>query len=183
MFYDRHLSRPAPAVFETYKKKIPNFSLRMTNLQAALIRPQLGMLGTLGERWNARYATLETELNRIDHIRVPPRHAKEMYIGSSIQFTVEDVSKAQVARFVEVCGQRGVEIKWFGREEPAGFTSSYENWAYLGDPPTMNRTRHILDFMCDMRIPLTFSIADCRTIAAVIHAAAGEVFADNPFRR
>jgi hypothetical protein len=33
-------------------------------------------------------------------------------------------------------------------------------------------TRKTLDFMCDFRIPLTFSLEDCRTIAAVIRQVA-----------
>ena len=41
MLYEHHISRPPLEVFERYKKLIPNFSLRMSNLVAALIRPQL----------------------------------------------------------------------------------------------------------------------------------------------
>lgn len=48
--------------------------------------------------------------------------------GSSIQFNVEGVPMSRVALFVEECGRRGVEIKWFGQEEPVGYTSSYESW-------------------------------------------------------
>jgi len=30
--------------------------------------------------------------------------------------------------------------------------------------------------MCDFRIPLTFSLEDCKTVAAVIQQAAAEIF-------
>ncbi len=176
MLYDRHLSRPGLEVFERYKKIIPNYSLRMTNLQAALVRPQLRNLDKQCERWNERYVAIEAELNGIECIRVPKRHEKEKYVGSSIQFNVEGVPKSRVALFVEECGRRGVEIKWFGRDEPVGYTSSFESWRYIAALPVLNRTKSILDFLCDIRIPLTFSIEDCRTIAAVIKDVAHSCF-------
>ncbi|MCK5204614.1 MAG: DegT/DnrJ/EryC1/StrS family aminotransferase, partial [Desulfobacterales bacterium] len=60
MLYDTHLSRPSLEVFEQYIKMIPNYSLRMTNLQAALLRPQLKDLDAQVARWNKRYQILES---------------------------------------------------------------------------------------------------------------------------
>jgi dTDP-4-amino-4,6-dideoxygalactose transaminase len=176
MFYEKHLSRPPLQVFEKFKKIIPNFSLRMTNLQAALLRPQLTDLEIQCARWNRRYAALEAALNEIDHIRVPPRPAEEHYVGSSIQFTIHGVRREQVGSFLQECARRGVEIKWFGWSEPVGFTSSFEHWQYIQQVPELARTKKILDFMCDFRIPLTFSMEDCQTVATVIGQVADEVF-------
>jgi dTDP-4-amino-4,6-dideoxygalactose transaminase len=177
MLYEKHLSRPALEVFEKFKKIIPNFSLRMTNLQAALIRPQLKNLENQCARWNRRYTALEAALNQIDHVRVPPRPAKEHYVGSSIQFTLHGVRREQVEIFLHECAARGVEIKWFGWSEPVGFTSSFAHWQYIRPLPDLARAKEILDFMCDVRIPLTFSVEDCRTVAAVIGQVAGDMFA------
>ena len=176
MLYEKHVSRPPSQVFEKYKKIIPNFSLRLTNLQAALIRPQLKDLDKQCARWNRRYAALEKELNAIDHIRVPPRAAKEHYVGSSIQFTIHGIERKQIESFLQQCAHRGVEIKWFGWSEPIGFTSSFEHWNYIQQVPDLTRTKEILDYMCDIRIPLTFSVADCQTIATVIGQVADELF-------
>jgi dTDP-4-amino-4,6-dideoxygalactose transaminase len=176
MLYERHISRPPLEVFERYKKIIPNFSLRMTNLAAALIRPQLADLDRQCRRWNERYNLLETELTGVPHIRIPKRHAKEGYVGSSLQFTLADTDIDSVEKFLETCAERGVEIKWFGAKEPIGFTSSWESWQYVKKAQSLPVTKKILDFMCDFRIPLTFSIDDCKTIAAVIRQVAGEVF-------
>ena len=174
MLYERHLSRPPMAVFERHKKLIPNFSLRMSNLVAALIRPQLADLERQCRRWNRRYELIEAQLTGIDHIRVPKRQAKEGYVGSSLQFTLTGVDLPAAEAFIKACAERGVEIKWFGAKEPVGFTSSWESWQYLKDVQPLPNTRKILDFMCDFRIPLTFSLDDCITIAAVIRQVAGE---------
>jgi dTDP-4-amino-4,6-dideoxygalactose transaminase len=174
MLYGRHVSRPPLEVFERYKKRIPNFSLRMSNLAAALIRPQLAELKDQCERWNQRYDLLEAELKSIPHIRIPKRHPHEGYVGSSMQFTLVDAESTLVEAFLNACATRGVEIKWFGAQEPVGFTSSWESWHYIEPHQSLPQTRRILDCLCDFRIPLTFSLEDCRTIAAIIRKAVAE---------
>ena len=176
MLYDRHISRPPMEVFDRYKKIIPNFSLRMSNLVAALVRPQLADLERQCRRWNERYDLLETELTGAPHIRIPKRQAKEGYVGSSFQFTLTDTDIISVDNFLKTCAERGVEIKWFGAKEPIAFTSSWESWQYVKDAQPLPNTKKILDYMCDFRVPLTFSIDDCKTVAAVIRQVAGEIF-------
>jgi dTDP-4-amino-4,6-dideoxygalactose transaminase len=176
MLYDRHISRPPLDTFERYKKRIPNFSLRMSNLVAALIRPQLADLDRQCRRWNRRYGLIEAELSAVEHIRIPKRQAEEGYVGSSFQFTLTGVAFPAVKAFLATCAARGVEIKWFGAKEPVGFTSSWESWQYLENRQSLPRTRKVLDFMCDFRIPLTFSLQDCKTVAAIIKQVAAEIF-------
>jgi hypothetical protein len=57
---------------------------------------------------------------------------------------------------------------WFGRKEPQGYTSRYQTWRYFNSLPSLEQTDHVLDFMCDMRIPLTFSVEDCGVLASII---------------
>ena len=168
MLYDTHLSRPSLEVFEQYIKMIPNYSLRMTNLQAALLRPQLKDLDAQVARWNKRYQILENELNKIDWVEVPKRSVKEHFVGSSIQFTLKDLTRSQIKSFLEECDDTGVRIKWFGWQEPRGYTSSFESWQYISPLPDLPQTKNVLDYMCDMRIPLTLTIQDCETIAMII---------------
>lgn len=178
MLYERHIARPPMEVFERYKKRIPNFSLRMTNLQAALIRPQLKVLARQCQRWNERHDLMADALREITFLRLPTRPAKEHYVGSSLQFTVRGATPLQMERFINACGRRGVEIKWFGWQEPVGFTSAFDSWEYIRDQPVLEQTKRILGGLCDFRLPLTFSLEDCRLIAAIIGQVAHETFAE-----
>lgn len=174
MFYDRHISRPDERMFETYKYEIPNLSLRMSNLQAALIRPQLKLLPERVRQWNERYRVLADGLSRIANIRVPARDPREDFVGSSIQFSLVGFSQSEAEAFVLECNRCGVAVMWFGRKEPQGYTSSYQTWRYVERLPDLRQTDGVLDFMCDMRIPLTFTLEDCdvlvRIIANVAHS-------------
>ena len=107
----------------------PNFSLRMSNLAAAVARPQLGaVLADRCKRWNQRYAWMVAALAGIAHLRLPHRPTKEQYVASSIQFSLVGLSRANIEGFIGACAARGVHIKWFGAEQPVGFTSVWRHW-------------------------------------------------------
>lgn len=176
MLFERHLARPDMEVFDAIKKQVPNYSCRMDNLRASMLRFQLRNLDKQCDRWNSRYVLLETALNKIPYISCPMRPEAEKYVGSSIQFTISGQSPETIQLFLSTTLERGVEIKWFGHTEPVGFTSAYSSWEYLGDLPTLEKTNNVLAKMCDMRIPLTFSHDDCALIAEIIKEVAEKIF-------
>ena len=175
MLYERHTSRPGMDVFEGIKTMVPNYSSRMDNLRAAILRPQLKILDHQCERWNKRYRILEQGLTEIDGITCPPRDPRENYVGSSIQFSLIGQDEKTIRHFLAECMNRGVELKWFGNKEPVGFTSAYESWRYFNNLPDLANTKRILAVMCDMRIPLTFTLDDCRLILEIIKDVSAKV--------
>lgn len=100
---------------------------------------------------------------------------EESFVGSSIQFLLPDWPAEQVQAVLARCARRGVELKWFGSAQPTGFTSRYDSWRYAPSAP-MPESDRILAGIIDMRLPLTFSIADCEKIARIIRAEVGAVF-------
>lgn len=176
MLYDTHRARPESSTFEPYREYTPNYSLRMSNLVAALLRPQLKNLDRQIIRWNERYRIIETILKTAPHIFVPNRDMREEYVASSFQFTLQDIQMNQVDMFLAQCAERGVEIKWFGAKKPHGFTSKWNSWKYFEELPELKKSEEILDFLCDFRIPLTFELEDCQLVAEIIKEVAEEVF-------
>ena len=69
---------------------------------------------------------------------------------------------------MKACGDRGVELKWFGDDEPRAFTSRYDSWKYIDDIPHLPGTLSVLEKTLDMRVPLTFDLDDCDIIADII---------------
>ncbi|MEM7043307.1 MAG: aminotransferase class I/II-fold pyridoxal phosphate-dependent enzyme [Pseudomonadota bacterium] len=179
MLYERHGAAPAPEMFERVKLETPNYSGRMDNLRAALIREGLKGLDQQVERWNRRYRILEEGFRAIDGITLPERSRREHYVGSSIQFRVETPDTVDIPDFVAAAAARGVELKWFGEAKPRGFTSRYDSWRYFSDLPDLPSTLNVLSKTLDMRVPLTFTDDDCRLITEII----GEVMAVFSARR
>ncbi|MCY0092867.1 DegT/DnrJ/EryC1/StrS family aminotransferase [Hoeflea ulvae] len=139
----------------------------MDNLRAAILLPQLSRLEDNIERWNARYRAVEQGLETVAGVVLPQRPASERYVGSSIQFRLPGISAPAAEAFVAAAKDLGVELKWFGAHEPAAFTSNHHSWHYV-EPQTLEKTDQILSSLFDMRLPLTFSIEDCRQIASII---------------
>ena len=175
MLYERHLAAPGPEVFERVKYETPNISGRMDNLRAAILRPQLADLDRQVERWNARYQTVEAGLRDTPGLTLVERPQAERYVGSSIQFLLLDWSADSIADVISRCARRGVELKWFGGAEPAGFTSRYDSWRYAA-AQSLPKSDRILAAILDMRVPLTFSLEDCAQIARIIRSEVGTVY-------
>ncbi|MCP4388755.1 MAG: aminotransferase, partial [Gammaproteobacteria bacterium] len=175
MLYQRHGTLPPAEVFADIKLDTPNYSGRMDNLRATILRAQLPRLDENCARWNARYQTLEKRLRQNSQIQLALRPEQENFVGSSLQFRVEALDPRQVLVFMDNCAQRGVELKWFGGAEPQGFTSRYDSWRYLGKAPSLPQTLTILATTFDLRIPLTFSIEDMEMIGDIIDGEASEL--------
>ena len=170
MMYDQHLSKPSSDVFERWKYLTPNFSMRMSNLAAALLRPQIAQLADRGRRWNHIYATLERELAKTECISIPPRNAKEEFVASSIQFTL-NLKPHQIEMFLKECNSRGLYIKWFGTPNPIAFTSNYEHWHYLSSKPDIPHSKAVLNQLMDLRTPLSLTDEDCVLIGKIVAVA------------
>ena len=167
MLYERHGAAPDKEVFADIRLQTPNYSGRMDNLRAAILRPQLKSLEKNIKRWNERYQLVERSLKKIKGVELPERPIEESYVGSSIQFRLPGISKAAAARFLVINKERGVEIKWFGSDNPNGFTSNHKSWQYVKQQ-SLERSDEILSGLFDLRLPLTFSLEDCSLLSEII---------------
>ncbi|MDB4222295.1 DegT/DnrJ/EryC1/StrS aminotransferase family protein [Granulosicoccus sp.] len=168
MLFERHVAAPAVDVFEQIKLTTPNCSGRMDNLRAAILRPQLKALDDNGRRWNERYNAFASQLRQnANAIAIPQRHPDAYEVPSSIQFQIPVLSDEQNTAFLEECAHRGVDLKWFGAEEPKAYTSRYDSWQYI-EAVSLPNTDELLRRLYDCRLPLTFSVEDCATIGSII---------------
>lgn len=175
MLYGRHGTVPPEEAMERVKFDTPNVSGRLDHLRAAILRPQLESLDEKCAAWNERYRRVEAGLRDLPGLDLIERPEAERYVGSSIQFLLLDWDPDAVEDVLARCASRGVELKWFGANEPKGFTSRYDSWRYAPSP-RMPKTDRILSGIMDIRLPLTFSLEDCDLIARIIRSEVGAVY-------
>ena len=178
MLYERHGAAPDAEVFSDIRLQTPNYSGRMDNLRAAILRPQLNSLEENIKRWNKRYRIVEQKLKKIKGVVMPERPDEESYVGSSIQFRIPGISNSQAVEFIEANKQLGVEVKWFGGDEPTGFTSNHKSWKYF-ERQNLENSDRILSGLFDLRLPLTFSLDDCSLLSDIICECAEKYISDN----
>jgi dTDP-4-amino-4,6-dideoxygalactose transaminase len=168
MLYAQNGAAPPDDVFQRHYRNVPNLSCRMPEVTAAIARPQIALLDKRSGNWNRSYARLAELLSAVEGIVIPARDSREAFVASSIQFSLPGIDAAAIQEFVDRCTRQGVGIKWFGRSTPQGFTSTWEDWAYVRDVQELPLTRRMLDTLCDMRIPLDLAAEDCELIADII---------------
>jgi len=167
MLYGRHLASPPEEVFLKVRLETPNCSGRLDNLRAAILRPQLKLLDDNCRRWNEQYDAVASELSNVPYVHLPHRPVAEQFVASSFQFNVPAFTPGQIDTLLKTALARGVELKWFGADEPVAFTSRHDSWTYAGNQ-SLPKTDKVLATLIDMRLPLTFSLDDCHLIGRII---------------
>jgi dTDP-4-amino-4,6-dideoxygalactose transaminase len=168
MLHGQHESRPGVETMARWSEATPNFSLRMTALAAALLRPQLRELPRRAARWSAIHDRIVAGLARSPHVRLPQPHPKSRPAPTSVQFSVEGLDLVGMEAFLARAGARGLPIKWFGGERPVGFTSAPRHWRFRGDDAPLDRTHAILSNLCDIRTPVSMTDEECDLAAAIV---------------
>jgi dTDP-4-amino-4,6-dideoxygalactose transaminase len=168
MLHGQHLSSPGPEALAAVGEHTPNFSMRMTALAAALLRPQLAELPRRVRRWNEIHDRIAAGLRRSQHVHVPLRGGGQVYSATSVQFSALDFSASEMDGFLAVAKSRGLPIKWFGADRQIGFTSAPRHWRYTGEQGDLGRTHGVLANLCDIRTPVTLTDAECDLIAEIV---------------
>ncbi len=157
-----------------WQNKLPLYNLRMQNLSAAVIRPQLPLVAERVEKGRAGHDRVAAVLNGSIHLAVPEPLGPELRAPDSIQFNlVGDWTDQQALDFQAAAKGRGITVQVFGLTE--GNARAFWNWQFLGDAPELPRTRAMLMRACDVRLPTRLTEAELDYIAEAILDSAKDV--------
>jgi len=165
--YKKHLARPMDdSLFENIKFDVPNFSLRMNNLTAAILRPQIELIDERIASYKEKYQLLISLLTPVENIEIPEPVDSAENVGDSLQFNLIDLSSADITNFINSTKEKGVVIQVFGRNNNA---RDFRNWQYsFDDTPGCEKTAELISCACDLRLPMTFTLDDIKLIADII---------------
>ncbi|WP_170449425.1 DegT/DnrJ/EryC1/StrS family aminotransferase [Ruegeria arenilitoris] len=161
--------------FARWQNKLPLYNLRMSNLSAAVIRPQLPELARRVRDGLANHNYVAQRLNSSPHVHVPDPLTPERRAPDSIQFNLVDLNKDQIKAFAAAAEGRGVKVQVFGLSEDNA--RAFWNWQFLPEQVELPRTRAMLMSACDVRLPVRLTRAELDVIADIILASVGEVTA------
>jgi len=162
--------------FGHWQNRLPLYNMRMQNLSAAVIRPQLPEIAGRVEKGRTNHDHVADVLNTCAWLDVPPPLQGEDRAPDSIQFNlVGDWSDDQAREFQARAKSLGVSVQVFGLSD--GNARAFWNWQFLGDMPDQPQTRAMLMRACDVRLPTRLSTADLDFIAEALVGAAQGVMA------
>ncbi len=157
-----------------WQNRLPLYNLRMQNLSAAVIRPQLPLVAGRVAKGRANHDHVAALLNASAHLAVPPALAPEERAPDSIQFNLAGGWTDDEARaFQNAARARGVSVQVFGLSE--GNARAFWNWRFLGEVPDLPRTRAMLMRACDVRLPTRLTGPDLDFIAGAVLGAVKDV--------
>lgn len=156
-----------------WQNKLPLYNLRLSNLAAAVIRPQLPLLAERIAAGRRNHDALAAQLSTAPEISVPSPLPGEERAPDSIQFNLPGLTEAQRRAFAEAAAARGVKVQIFGMSRHNA--RAFWNWEFLGALPELPQTRAMLMMACDVRLPVWLSQAQVAAIGAVLLDALEEV--------
>eukprot|EP01079_Euglenida_sp_SAG-EU17-18_P007383 gene7383-1318_t len=121
------------AAAEQVYTTIPNFSMRMAAMPAAVARPQLrGCLEDKVTAWGRHADMIIGALLHCKHVEFQTRDTRDSAAWSSIQFVLKGFSDVAVVMVIDRLAAKGVPLAWFGGPWK-GFTSTLKEWQFA-DP-------------------------------------------------
>jgi dTDP-4-amino-4,6-dideoxygalactose transaminase len=139
--------------FARWQNMLPLYNMRMQNLSAAVIRPQLPEVARRVRDGRANHDYVAERLNTSAWMNVPDALGPEDRAPDSIQFNLIDMPSDDHARaFADAAAARGVKVQVFGLSTDNA--RAFWNWNFIpGERPDLPQTRAMLMRACDVRLP------------------------------
>lgn len=161
--------------FARWQNQLPLYNMRLQNLSAAVIRPQLPELARRVRDGLANHDYVAGELNKSPWLNVPPALAPETRAPDSIQFNLVDFARDEDAvAFQDAAAARGVKVQVFGLSTHNA--RAFWNWQFIpGEMPDLPKTRAMLMRACDVRLPARLKRSELDFIINALVMAAEDV--------
>ena len=149
---------------EEASNSLPVYGFRMSNLTAAVLRPQLPRVPARLADYRERYRRVAEGIAACP-VRLPSHSERVTPVPDSLQFEIPSLGPEQLSDFVKHCNARSVPLQVLGLD-PAN-SRCFWNWRFvesLGCP----RTRDLLSRLADLALPLSLNERDLAHIVDVI---------------
>ena len=175
----KHITVPGLEHFKDLPNQIPNYSLRMNGLSAAVIRPQIKTLDERIAKYNKRYNTLADKMaERVgQHMHIPGLTPEvTMMVHDSFQFNLDKkFTPEMIEAFLKECGDHGLPVELFGHKSNA---RNFVNWGFAPAEDPLPLTAEMLSRACDVRLPLMWDDEDFDDMANVLIESLEKVLED-----
>ncbi|WP_295314585.1 aminotransferase class I/II-fold pyridoxal phosphate-dependent enzyme [Roseobacter sp.] len=164
--------------FARWQNQLPLYNLRLNNLSAALIRPQLDALPQRVADGRRNHDYVASRLNAARYFDVPDPLPGEERAPDSIQFNIQELSNAEIRDFAAAADTAGVKVQVFGQSTDNA--RAFWNWKFVPDLPELPKTRSMLMRACDVRLPVRLTRDELDAVTSVLISAMKSVTSPHP---
>lgn len=159
--------------FTRWQNQLPLYNLRMSNLSAVVIRPQLPELLRRVHDGRRNHDYVAARLTGSPYIDVPDSLPPEVRAPDSIQFNLVGMDADETRAFAAAAESRGVKVQVFGLSQDNA--RAFWNWQFIADLPELPHTRAMLMHACDVRLPVRLTRAELDVITDILLDAVTDV--------
>jgi dTDP-4-amino-4,6-dideoxygalactose transaminase len=166
-----------PELMDRLQNQIPGYSMRMQEVTAAMLTPQIDRLAEIKNihvsNWNLLYSLINTN----HHIEIPKPLPQVDPFCDTMQFHLVDLSRAQADQFIDLMKQEGIPMQIFGARRNA---RDYRQWEYIkAHQDELVATIANIEFACDLSMQPHLTQDHIRTMARVIEDVLVYIIAQN----
>jgi dTDP-4-amino-4,6-dideoxygalactose transaminase len=153
-------------LMDRLQNQVPGYSMRMQEVTAAMLTPQIERLATIKkihvENWDLLYSLI----NAHPHIEIPKPLPQVDPFCDTMQFHLVGLSRDQADQFIDLMKQEGIPMQIFGARRNA---RDYRQWEYIqAHQEELKATIANIEFACDLSMQPHLTQENIRTMAAVI---------------
>ena len=171
--HNANRSNALEAAFARCQNQYPLYNQRLSNLAAAVVRPQLAEVPRRVRDGRANHDYVAAKLEATPFLTVPDKLEPELRAPDSLQFNLVDFTVEEAAAFQSEAKILGVSVQVFGLSTDNA--RAFWNWQFLSDTPELPKTREMLSKACDTRLPARLTQPELDVIASALITAATQV--------
>ena len=154
-------------IMDRLQNQIPGYSMRMQEVTAAMLTPQIERLEHIKnihvENWNLLHSLVKDHAN----IEVPMPLPQVDSFCDTMQFHLVGLSREKADQFIDVMKLEGIPMQIFGAKRNA---RDYRQWEYVeAHKEELGDTIANIEFACDLSLQPHLTQDNIRIMAQVLH--------------
>ena len=154
-------------IMDRLQNQIPGYSMRMQEVTAAMLTPQIERLAHIKnihvENWNLLHSLVKDHAN----IEVPMPLPQVDSFCDTMQFHLVGLSREKADQFIDVMKMEGIPMQIFGAKRNA---RDYRQWEYVeAHKDELGETIANIEFACDLSLQPHLTQDNIRIMAQVLH--------------
>mgnify|MGYP002860842553 FL=1 len=154
-------------MMDSLQNQIPGYSMRMQEVTAAMLTPQIARLPVIKDVHVKNWHLLHTLIGDHPNIEIPMPLPQVDSFCDTMQFHLVGLNRQDADRFIDVMKQEGVPMQIFGAKRNA---RDFRQWEYIeAHKDELKDTIANIEFACDLSLQPHLTEENIRVIGQVVH--------------
>ena len=153
-------------LMDQLQNQIPGYSMRMQEVTAAMLTPQIDRLAVIKKIHVDNWTLLHSLIHDHPNIEIPLPLPQVDSFCDTMQFHLVGMSRDEADRFIDLMKEEGIPMQIFGARRNA---RDYRQWEYIkAHQDELKATVANIEFACDLSMQPHLNLDNIRVMGRVI---------------